>query len=52
MIFVAGLPVLPFFFGVIATTHLPFEGVLIVHDAVPAFTLLKSRVVFDALADP
>ncbi len=52
MIFVAGFPVLPFFFGVIATIHFPFDASLILQDADPAFTFLESRVVFEALADP
>ena len=47
----AGLPTFPFFFGVIATTHLPFAGILIVHVALPALTRHEPRTVFAALAD-
>ena len=46
----AGLPTLPFFFGVMATTHLPFAGILIVHIALPALTVHEPRTVFAALA--
>jgi hypothetical protein len=50
-VFLAGLPTLPFFFGVIATNHVPFAGILIVHIALPDLTLHEPRTVFAALAD-
>ncbi len=49
MIFVAGLPVLSFFFGVIATRHFPFDGSLILQDALPLLTEHEPRTIFDAL---
>ncbi len=47
IVFVAGLPVLPFFFGVIATTHFPFDASLILQDALRFLTVQEPRIIFD-----